>query len=94
MSITDSTPYMSAAFVTEFLLQPREIQRVTPTPEGPKLVATPNPKHWVSDDAMDRAHRIITEKDAALKRRLADMKRDQIGTVFAGAIKEAVKGIQ
>jgi len=75
MSITDSTPYMSAAFVTEFLLQPREIQRVTPTPEGPKLVATPNPKHWVSDDAMDRAHRIITEKDVALRAAREEGKR-------------------
>ena len=68
MSITDSIPFMSAGYVTEFLLQPREIQRVQQTEAGPKLVMVPNPRHWVSDDAMDRAHRILNEKDAEFLR--------------------------
>ena len=68
MSITDSIPYMSTAFATEFLLQPREIQRVQQTEAGPKLVMVPNPRHWVSEDAMDRAHRILAEKDAEFLR--------------------------
>ena len=68
MSITDSIPYMSTAFATEFLLQPREIQRVQQTEAGPKLVMVPNPRHWVSEDALDRAHRILAENDAEFLR--------------------------
>lgn len=69
--ITDSIPYMSAAFCTEFLLRPREVQKVLQTESGPKLATVPNPYYWVSDDAMDRAHRIMAEKDAEFLRVLA-----------------------
>ena len=52
-------------------MRPREVTEVVKSDSGPKLVTVPTPGYWVSDDAMDRAHRIMAEKDAEFLRVLA-----------------------
>ena len=68
MNISDQIPHMPMSHVTDFLLIPAEVQAVKETPSGPVLVSEPNPRHWVSDAAIERSRRLWAEKDAAMKR--------------------------
>lgn len=68
MNISDQIPHMPMSHVTDFLLIPAGVQTVKETPAGPTLVTTPNPRHWVSDAAIERSRRLWVEKDEAMKR--------------------------
>ena len=67
MRITDQIPFLPMAVVTDFLLRPKERMDVVEVDGKPSVKMVPNPAYWVSDAAIERARRVFTEKDAALK---------------------------
>lgn len=66
MKTSSLIPYIPITIVVDFLMKPMEISYVDDSTGVPRLVTKPNPAYWVSDIAMDRAHKIRRENDSAL----------------------------
>lgn len=68
MKISEQIPFTPMALVTDFLQQPSERPGVVEVDGKPSVTMQPNTGYWVSGMAMERAGRIMREKDAALEK--------------------------
>ena len=62
---SDLIPHLPMSHVTDFLLRPKDVPELVTVGGVQSVVWHPNPEHWVSDHALDRAFRIMAERSAA-----------------------------